>query len=237
MTSFDLITRMTGSPFLTVISLGSKAKRCAVISMVRGVCARSTPANEASVAHRKSVLKQIFSFIVAFLDLTVVFQGARYLRISCSSSALSMARTRMCCNTAFTSRGEIASGGLWQRPQFAWNLCSPSLVFDFLCTAEAGVFAAVGWPCGWANTSREQASSKVPNKIANQVFICVLPATRGRESDTRFARSKYSHYPTNCTVCHSYRSAARHEADNNSDPNRTGLRLQRGVHPREWACP
>jgi hypothetical protein len=54
--------------------------------------------------------------------------------MSFSSSALSMARTRMCRTTARASRGEIDSGGLWQRPQFAWNRLSPS-VWDVLVAA------------------------------------------------------------------------------------------------------
>src|SRR5580704_8954255 len=51
--------------------------------------------------------------------------GARNLRISFSSSSVSVARTRICRTTARASRGEMFSGALWQRPQCVRNNFSP----------------------------------------------------------------------------------------------------------------
>ncbi len=53
-------------------------------------------------------------------------QGARYLRMSLSSSALRCARTRIWRKTALASRGDKSSGGVWQRPQCVSNRFSPS---------------------------------------------------------------------------------------------------------------
>jgi hypothetical protein len=69
---------------------------------------RATPMKKTAAATDNRIAF-IFNMIdpLCFLELDY---GARYLRISCSSSALSMALTRMCRITAFTSRGDRSCG-------------------------------------------------------------------------------------------------------------------------------
>src|SRR5215467_8762063 len=95
--------------------------------------------------------------------------GARYLRINFSSSALSIARTRICRTTARASRGEMASGALWHRPQLVRNRLSPSEAFDW-----AGLFCAFGLSAKGEKTSTQRkAASAVRSRLT-----WLLQATR-----------------------------------------------------------
>jgi hypothetical protein len=95
-----------------------------------------------------------------------------------SSSALSIARTRMCRTTARASRGEISSGGLWQRPQLVWNRFSPSVddpcavrvTFGFALLVELDLFA-------WALARADQLN-KQRKAVKTDIwgFIWILQA-------------------------------------------------------------
>src|SRR6516165_10801112 len=131
---------------------------------------------------------------------SICIQGARYLRISCSSSALNMARTRICCTTALTSRGDNESGGLWQRPQFSLNFCSPGsdAVFLFavlLFAVVLGPFGVCVAVCGVANIFRECPNSKIKRRVRNSTLIGVLQAMREIGIDRQFQNSRYWRCP------------------------------------------
>src|SRR5215813_6737137 len=97
-----------------------------------------------------------------------LFYGARYSRISFSSSALSIARTRICRTTARASRGEMASGALWHRPQLVRNRLSPSEAFD-----RAGLVCAFGLSAKGEKTSiHRKAASAMRSRLT-----WLLPAT------------------------------------------------------------
>jgi hypothetical protein len=78
------------------------------------------------------------------------FQGARNFRIRRSSSWVSMARTRIWRRTVRASRGDISSGGWWQRPQLALKRLSPSALSSFLAAAFCGAELAGCCCCGRA---------------------------------------------------------------------------------------
>lgn len=98
--------------------------------------------------------------------------------MSFSSSALSIARTRICRTTARASLGEISSGGLWQRPQFVWKRFSPSV-------GDAGaVLAGFGFEffgegfllvCAMVATHAPQEQMKT-TEMSFRCFIWILRA-------------------------------------------------------------
>src|SRR5215475_13830427 len=87
--------------------------------------------------------KVLFIATLPNFEIGQEFYGARNLTRASSSSALKFARTRICRTTARTSLGRSASGGLWQRAQFASNTSAPRLTGGFflgvLCACEAFV--------------------------------------------------------------------------------------------------